>query len=128
MKRPRKDRVMTNTFHIVDLGRGMQLSTSRITVQDIVPYLQRQCTYNEILQVMPSLRVEEIQAVEQYVRENYEAVMAEDRRIRERNAQQKNAPEVEEILRCGGEKMAALREEFRKKKQAQERNGDLAGR
>jgi hypothetical protein len=26
---------------IVDRGRGLQLSTSRITVQDLVPYFQR---------------------------------------------------------------------------------------
>ncbi|HVC94748.1 MAG TPA: DUF433 domain-containing protein [Pirellulales bacterium] len=117
---------MNKTIKIVDRGCGMQLSTSRITVQDLVPYFQRQCTYEEILEIMPTLSVDEIQAVEQYVQENYEAVMNQDRLIRERNAQRRNAPHIDEILRRGGEKMAALRDELKKKKRSQERNGDRA--
>jgi hypothetical protein len=116
---------MGKTIEIVDRGNGMQLSTSRITVQDIVPYLQRNCTYQEILDIMPTLTVEEIQAVEQYVRDNYEAVMEEDWQIRARNARRTNPPEIEEILRRGGEKMDVFREQLRKR-QHQERNGDLA--
>jgi hypothetical protein len=49
--------------------------------------------------------------------------MEQDRRIRERNAMRPNPPAIEEALRRGGEKMAALREELKQKKQA-ERNGD----
>lgn len=118
---------MKTDIQIVDQGRGPQLSTSRITVQDLVPYFQRKCTYEQILEIMPVLTVAEIQVVEHYVRDHYEAVMEQDRRIRERNANRKNPPEVEEILRRGGEKMAALREEFQKKKMP-ERNGDHAAR
>jgi uncharacterized protein (DUF433 family) len=114
---------MCKTIEIVDRGRGPQLSTSRITVQDLVPYFQRQWTYQQILEIMPVLTVEEIQAVERYVQENYAAVMEQDRRIRERTSQRKDPPWVEEILRRGGEKMAALRDEFKKLK-PQERNGD----
>ncbi|HEV3003128.1 MAG TPA: DUF433 domain-containing protein [Pirellulales bacterium] len=114
---------MTRVIEIVDRGRGMQLSTSRIAVQDLVPYFQRNCTYDEILEVMPTLTVEEIQAVEQYVRENYESVMQEDRRIREQNAHRVNSPEIEEIRRRGADKMDTLRKEF--KKQSQESNDDL---
>jgi uncharacterized protein (DUF433 family) len=122
----RKGGAMSKTIEIVDRGCGMQLSTSRITVQDLVPYFQRQCTHEEILEIMPSLTVDEIQAVEQYVRENYEAVMDQDRLIRERNAQKRNPPQIDEILRRGGDKMAALREEWKKTKRSQERNGDRA--
>lgn len=49
--------------------------------------------------------------------------MEQDRRIRERNSQRINSPEVEAILQRGGEKMAALRAQFAKKKLA-EKNGD----
>ncbi len=35
---------MKKTIEIVDRGRGPQLSTSRITVQDLVPYFQRKLT------------------------------------------------------------------------------------
>ncbi len=32
---------MTKTIAIIDRGRGPQLSTSRVTVQDLVPYIQQ---------------------------------------------------------------------------------------
>ena len=116
---------MTKTIEIIERGRGPQLSDSRITVQDLVPYFQQQMNHEQILEIMPALTLDELKVVELYVQENYEAVMEQDRRIRERNASRKNSPEIEEILRRGGEKMAALREEF-KKKRTQELNGDHA--
>ena len=116
---------MNKTIEITDRGRGPQLSTSRITVQDLVPYFQRNLTCEQILDIMPALTVEEVQVVKSYVQQNYAAVMEQDRRIRERNASRKNSPEIEEILRRGGEKMASLREEFKKKK-PQELKGDHA--
>lgn len=77
---------------ITDRGRGPQLSTSRITVQDLVPYLQRHCTYEQILEAMPALTVEEIQAVEQFVAEHHREVMEQDRRIRQRRGPAESAP------------------------------------
>jgi uncharacterized protein (DUF433 family) len=122
---PRQEGVAVKTaIQIVDRGRGPQLSTSRITVQDLVPYFQRKCTYEQILEIIPVLTVEEVQVVERYVQEHYDAVMEQDRRMRERNATRTNPPHIEEILHRGGQKMAALREEFKRKKQ--ERNGDQA--
>ncbi len=112
---------MNMTIEIVDRGRGPQLSTSRITVQDLVPYFQRQCSYQQIVEIMPVLTIAEIQVVERYVQEHYQDVMAQDQRIRERNAKRGTPPEVEDILRRGGEKMAALREVFKRKEQRQER-------
>ena len=58
---------MNTPIQIVDRGRGPQLSTSRITVQDLVPYLQQKYTHEQIREIMPVLTVEEIQAVERYV-------------------------------------------------------------
>src|SRR5207245_1229833 len=83
------------TIQIVDRGNGPQLSTSRITVQDLVPYLQRECPPEEIMRWIPALTCEEIAVVERYVQEHHEEVMELDRRIRQRNAQRKNPPEVE---------------------------------
>ena len=77
---------MDTDITIIDRGRGPQLSTSRITVQDLVPYFRSNCSYEEIRQVMPILSIAEIQAVERYVDEHREEVMEVDRRIRERNA------------------------------------------
>ena len=100
---------------IVDRGRGPQLSTCRITVQDLVPYLQQNCTYEEIMAIMPVLTREEIQAVQQYVCDNYEAVMEQDRRIRERTAKRTTPPEIEEIRKKGHAKALALMEQFARK-------------
>lgn len=116
---------MHKTIEIVDRGRGPQLSTSRITVQDLVPYFQKNYSYDYVLEAMPSLSVEEIQVVERYVQEHYEEVMEQDRRIRERNANRKIPPEIEEIRRRGHSKLLALKEEFAQKKK-QERSGDLS--
>lgn len=110
---------MQKIIEIVDRGRGAQLSTSRITVQDLVPYLQRNLTGEQIREIIPVLTLDEIHVVEEYVRANFDAVMEQDRRIRERNANRRNPPDAEAILERGGKKMAALREEFAKKKHAE---------
>jgi uncharacterized protein (DUF433 family) len=112
---------------IVDRGRGPQLSTSRITVQDVVPYLLQNCTSEEIMSIMPVLTVEEIQAIQHYVRANYDAVMEQDRLIRERTANRTTPPEIEEIRKRGHAKAQALLEEFARSK-SQEMNGDQAAR
>jgi uncharacterized protein (DUF433 family) len=101
---------MKKTIEIIDRGRGPQLSTSRITVQDLVPYLQEKCSREEIMRWLPVLTEEEIQVVEDYVRDHYEEVMEQDQRIRERNARSRNSPQVEKILEEGKRKLAALRE------------------
>ncbi|HEV3025077.1 MAG TPA: DUF433 domain-containing protein [Pirellulales bacterium] len=93
------EKSMNAQISIVDRGRGPQLSTSRITVQDLVPYIQLGCTHQQILEVMPTLSDAEIQAVEDYVDGHREEVLEQDRRIRARNAARRNPPHVEEILR-----------------------------
>ncbi|HEV3339967.1 MAG TPA: hypothetical protein VG125_06410 [Pirellulales bacterium] len=105
---------MNADITIVDKGRGPQLSTSRITVQDLVPYFQLNYSYDEIRQIMPTLSVAEIQVVERYVEEHHEEVMEEDRRIRERNATRRNPPNVEEVFRCTRKKWPALNAAYQK--------------
>jgi uncharacterized protein (DUF433 family) len=89
---------MTTPITIVDRGRGPQLSTSRITVQDLVPYFQEGCSYKEIIEWIPILTPEEIRVIERYIEEHQEEVAETDRRIRERAATRQNPPEVEKIL------------------------------
>jgi uncharacterized protein (DUF433 family) len=113
---------MTKKIEILDRGRGPQLSTSRITVQDVVPMLQRNCTPEEIMEVMPVLKLEELQVIQQYVRDNFEAVMEQDRRIRERAANRVTPPEILKILDEGRARRLALMEQFAKSK-AKEKNG-----
>ena len=112
---------------IIDRGRGPQLSTCRITVQDIVPYLQQNCTYEEIMAIMPVLTREDIQTVERYLRDNYDAVMEQDRRLRERTAARTTPPAIEEIRKKGHAKVLTLRKEFAKSK-GQGKNGDSSPR
>lgn len=88
-----------NTIEIVDRGRGPQLSTSRITVQDLVPYFQQQWTYDEIREAVPSLSAEEIAVVERYVQLHHDEVAEQDRRIRERAAARRKPVDVEEAER-----------------------------
>jgi len=73
---------MNPDIQIVDRGRGLQLSTSRITVQDLVPYFQRGCSYDEIIRWIPTLTHEEIAVVERYYQEHKDALDEEDRRLR----------------------------------------------
>ena len=80
---------------------------------------------NALTEDVPTLSLEEIRVVEHYVREHYDEVMEQDRRIRSRNAARATPPEIDDVLRRGGEKMEALREQFEKK---DGRNGDLPSR
>jgi hypothetical protein len=104
---------MNPEIAIVDHGRGPQLSTSRVTVQDLVPYFRLQYSYDDILEIMPTLSVAEIEVVERYVDEHFHEVMEEDRRIRERNAARRNSPHVEELLKRSREKRLALQGRLR---------------
>jgi uncharacterized protein (DUF433 family) len=112
---------------IVDRGRGPQLSSCRITVQDIVPYLQQGSACEEIMTIMPVLTKEDIRTVMQYVRDNFDAVMEQDRRIRQRNLERTTPPEIQEIRKQGHAKALALMEQFARNK-GQEKNGDSSPR
>jgi uncharacterized protein (DUF433 family) len=107
---------MKEAITLVDRGRGLQLSTHRVTVQDLVPYFQENCSHDEILRWIPSLTREEIAVVEQYYREHKEELDDQDRQIRERNAQRKHPSWVERILEDGRAKMQALRDQFQRER------------
>jgi uncharacterized protein (DUF433 family) len=107
---------MKQAITLVNLGRGMQLSSNRVTVQDLVPYFQEGCSYDEILRWIPTLTPEEIAVVEQYYREHKLELDEEDRQIRERNAERKNPPWVEKVLEEGRAERLALMEKLRQDK------------
>jgi uncharacterized protein (DUF433 family) len=114
---------LTNAIAIVDHGRGPQLSTSRITVQDVVPYLRENCTNDEIMSVMPVISEAEVEAIRQYVRDNFEVVMEQDRRILERSANREIPAHLEEIRKKGRAKGLALKEQFARDR-VRESHGD----
>ena len=74
-----KEESMTNDITIVDSGRGPQLSTSRITVLDLVPYFQAGCADAEIIRWIPTLSHEEIAIVERFYRDHKEELDERDR-------------------------------------------------
>lgn len=95
---------MVREISIVDRGRGPRLSTSRVTVQDLFPYFELGYTPEQIIhEAMPSLSAAEIEVAWRHVEANRGEVVKEDGRIRARNADRKNSPETEDILREGRE-------------------------
>ncbi len=72
----------TETIEIVDRGRGPQLSTSRITVQDLLPYYREGVSNEEIRKWITSLTDEEIAVLKQYIVEHYEEVLETEKRIK----------------------------------------------
>lgn len=116
---------MTREIAIVDRGRGWQLSTSRITVQDLVPYFQRGDSHEQILRWIPAIDAEELRLVERFYRDHQGELDEQDRRIRARTAARAKPPEVEEAEhRQRLERLESVRSSIRA--QRQERNGDLA--
>jgi uncharacterized protein (DUF433 family) len=100
-------------IQIVDRGRGAQLSTSRVTVQDLVPYFQEGCSYEEIIRWIPTLTAEEITVVERYYREHQQELDKEDRAIRESSARNQNPPWVEKALEGARAERLAITERLR---------------
>src|SRR5437868_10845507 len=105
---------MTQPITIINRGRGPQLSTSRITVQDLVPYFQDNCSDDEIIRWIPVLTAEEIGVVRRYFLDHRAALDEQDRRIRERTEerirlQRLRFPEPEGTIE---ERRARLREKL----------------
>jgi len=79
---------MQKEIALVDRGRGLQLSSSRITVHDLVPYFQNGCSDEEILRWIPSLTHEEIRIVERYYQQHKDELDEHERRVRAYRAEQ----------------------------------------
>jgi uncharacterized protein (DUF433 family) len=110
----------TRAIEIVDRGRGLQLSTSRVTVQDLVPYFQEGCTVEEITRWIPTLTAEEIAVAQQYYRDHQQELDEEDRLIRERSSDRKNPAWVEKVLEEARSERLAIMQRLRQ----QEGNGE----
>lgn len=115
---------MSQAIEIVNRGRGWQLSTSRVTVQDLVPYFQEGASYEEIIRWVPTLSHEEIAVVERYYRDHQAEMDEQDRRIRERTEerirlQRQRFPEPEGDQATRMARLVQLLE-----KRRQEKNGE----
>src|SRR5437762_6198940 len=116
--------VTENIIQLVDRGRGLQLSTSRITVQDLVPYFQEGCSHEEIIRWIPTLTSAEIAVVEQYYREHKEQLDEEDRRIRQHTEEQQRLQHLRfpELDGDREARLARLRQLLHQRRQ--EKNGE----
>ncbi len=101
---------------IIDRGRGPELARIRITVFDIIPYQRAGHSANYIAAVL-NLSTREVLALEQYIEDHKEEVMAINQKIEERIARG-NPPEVEEKLKQSRAKLQALREQLSRQKEA----------
>jgi uncharacterized protein (DUF433 family) len=72
----------TETLRIVDLGRGPQLSTCRITAQDLLPYYREGASNDEIRRWIPSLSDDEIALLKDYIRDHLEEVIQAEKDIK----------------------------------------------
>ena len=104
----------SEAIRIVELGRGPQLSTSRVTVQDLVSYFQEGCSYQEIIRWIPTLSTEEIEVVESYYKLHREEFDDKERQIRERSIHNKNPDWVVNLLKEAHKERLAIQEQLRR--------------
>jgi uncharacterized protein (DUF433 family) len=110
----------SDVIEIVDRGRGPQLSTSRVTVQDLVPYFQEGCSHEEIIRWIPTLSAAEIAVGERYYRAHQLQLDEEDRLIRARSGQRANPESVENVLAGARDERLAITDRLRR----EQGNGD----
>jgi uncharacterized protein (DUF433 family) len=72
----------TESVCIVDKGRGPQLSSCRITAQDLLPYYREGASNEEIRRWIPTLSYEEIFLLREYIREHFEEVIQAEKDIK----------------------------------------------
>jgi hypothetical protein len=115
---------MQKEITLVDRGRGLQLSTSRITVHDLVPYFQDRCSYDEITRWLPSLTHEEIAIIERYYRQHRDELDDYESRVRAHHAEQIRSQRLRFPEREGGphERLAQLRQLLQQRRR--EGNGE----
>jgi uncharacterized protein (DUF433 family) len=107
---------MPEEVTLVDRGRGPQLSNNRITVQDLVPYFQRGCSYEEIIRWIPSLKPAEIALIEAYYRDHKDELDQKDRRVMEYREEQMRLQRLRfpPLEGTKEERMAVLRERLQR--------------
>jgi uncharacterized protein (DUF433 family) len=90
------ERCAMGPISIIDRGRGPELAGTRITVFDLIPYLEAGRSPDYIASVL-ELSMEEVNALMRYIEEHRVEVMVEHTKIEER-IKRGNPPEVEALL------------------------------
>jgi uncharacterized protein (DUF433 family) len=111
---------------IIDRGRGPEIAGSRITVFDVLDYVQEGWDPMEIA-LFFRLSTRQVDLAVRYIEEHLGEVMEEYRRILERCARG-NPPELQTKLDAGHEKfLAMVRERQRAKAEETRDAGDSRG-
>jgi uncharacterized protein (DUF433 family) len=108
-------------IEIVNRSGSPGLARTRITIYDIIPYMEHGYDHKSIALVL-QLSSAEVLALQQYIEDHKEEVMEEERKIKERIARG-NPPEIEAKRQESHKKLLALREELRLKRLQQGANG-----
>src|SRR5437773_686572 len=112
------------SIEIIDRGRGPQLSTSRITVLDLVPYFQEGRGYDEIVRWLPSLTCEEIEIAERYYRAHQAEMDEKDRRACQYRDDQIRQQRLRIAEEDRDQRLARMRELLRQRQQEANGEGD----
>jgi uncharacterized protein (DUF433 family) len=116
--RPRKP-------EIVNRGRGPQIAGSRITVYDVMDYLNDPDWNRESIALLFRLSSQDIQAAIDYIEVHREEVQAEYQRIIDRHRNYRYPPEVQAKLDESHRRAQELLKKVRAR-QAQGENGNAA--
>src|SRR5262245_9618450 len=100
-------------IRVIDRGRGPELADVRITVYDVLPYLQEGWQPASIGMVF-GISSEHVEALVRYFEEHREEVLAENQKILDRIAR-RHPPEVEARLEEVHAKFLARCEELRRR-------------
>jgi len=111
---------------IIDRGRGPEISGTRITVYDVMDYLQEGWRYDQIAGVF-RLPPEDIQVALQYIEERKDEVMTAYRQILARHRNVQYSPAVQEKLAQNRQKLQAKRAEIKARRQAEVAHADDHG-
>lgn len=106
---------------IINRGRGPEIAGTRITVYDVLDYLQAGWRYDQIADLF-RLPPDDIQAAIQYIEDHKEAVMTTYQQILARHRNVQYPPEVEEKLARNRQKVQAKLAEIRARQQVESGN------
>jgi len=103
---------------IIDRGRGPEIAGTRITVYDVLDYVQEGWRYDQIAGLF-RLPPDDIQAAIQYIEDHKEVVMTTYQQILARHRRVQYPPEVEAKLARNRQKVQEKLAELRARYQAE---------
>jgi uncharacterized protein (DUF433 family) len=103
---------------IIDRGRGPEIEGTRITVYDVMDYLQEGWRYEQIAGLF-RLPPDDIQAAIQYIEDHKEAVMTAYQQILARHHNVQYPPEVQAKLVRNRQKLQTKLAEIKARQQAE---------